>query len=238
MNKMKQIALASLALLVSHSALFAGASSAYNSYSYRQITREAHNYAPSGAMGRTHSSTHTIRERQYFRFQSGFDQRPTGSTKIFEFGWITPRWTNNPGPIVTANNSTRIHWESPNSWMLEFSKSDDQRSSYSCDAVFDGPEYYYNPPGEAEWVRSVNPAFNWEREIYINVEWQGVVGGLEILDPIEALGIPSFLYGHTGIDRTSRSGRVAGYRMNGYVSIGSPEGATAIGHLTGAIDLH
>lgn len=211
-------------------------SPAYNSYSFRGLTRSAYNYVPSGSFGRTYTGKRTLRDRAWWRFQSADETLPTGTTMHYEAGWTQTLWTQSPGPIVKANHSTRIRWGAYLSWMLEFEKSDTQRSRYSCDAIFDGDQYFYHPPGSASWVRAVNPAFNWPREIFIEVNWSGVVGGLQSPTILQAIGIPSPLSGQSGTSKNTRSGLVAGTRWNGYVSIGTPEGSTAQSHSTGWID--
>ena len=84
----------------------------------------------------------------------------------------------------------------------------------------------------------MNPAFNWSREVYNNVSWAGVVGGLTYPNILEVIGNPSFLQYYSGIDSSSRTGLLAGADWPGYVCIGPPQGATAQSHSTGWIDQH
>lgn len=128
--------------LVTHLSASAQVTSAYNSYSYRSILRMAYDYVPSGTYGRSFSGTRAITDRQWWRYQDSYNSAPYGSSKRFETGWSQPVWTQSPGPIVRANNSTRIKWQPSGNSMVDYEKSDSQSSRYSCDALFNRPEIF------------------------------------------------------------------------------------------------
>ena len=214
----------------------ADVSPAYNSYSFRQLMETAYDYAPLGAYWRSYSGTRTLKDRTWMRFQGAYSAPPTGWQSEMRFGWTQPMFNTTPGPIVRAHNTTRIRYTPNNNSMIDIEISDGQSGAYSCDARFDGPAYRYHRPGDAPWVPYRNPALDWPREVWIEVDWHGVVGGLTWPNIVDSMGIPSFLQGIGGTDRNSRTGNIVGTIYNGYVSIAPPQGATAQGHRTGWID--
>jgi len=238
MKKNIKTRLVVLLIVAMNVTMIASVSPAYNSYSYRNLYHEAHDYTPLGLYGRSYVGPRLLRSRVWMRYQSAYNAQSTGNTMEMRQGWVMPVWTQNVGPQVRTNNSTSIRWEANQNYMLEFSKSDTQGSTFSCDAMFDGPAYRITPPGSPSWVTTVNPDYNWNREVFIEVNWAGVVTGFTLPTIIDCIGIPSYWEGMTGVGRTSNTGQIAGATFNGYVSIDTPNGTTAESHSTGWIDHH